>query len=277
MSWAQTRRIGAGFQTAIALVYPPRCLGCGTLVQSDFGLCGRCWRDTPFIGGTVCDLCGVPLIGPDDGGVLECDQCMRHPRPWDRGRAALLYQGQARRLVLALKHGDRTDIAGPAARWMARAGRGMLDPGALIVPVPLHRGRLWRRRYNQSALLARALARDLGADCCPDLLLRHRPTPSLEGRGAAERFRALEGAIAAHPRHRAALAGRAVVLVDDVMTSGATLAACATACRAAGAGDVAVMILARVANPPQISEKGSDAFGRHDPPEARRAWGAWGA
>jgi len=247
MSWPQTRPLRAGFQTAVALIYPPRCLGCGAQVESDFGLCSGCWRDTPFIGGTVCESCGVPLEGAADGHRIECDACMEAPRPWRQGRAALVYADRARQLVLALKHGDRPDIARPAGLWLARAARPMLQNRTLIAPVPLHWTRLLRRRYNQAALLARALATETGAELCPDLLVRHRRTPMLDHSTAQERERTLSGAISAHPRRRRRMAGRPVLLVDDVMTSGATLSACAAACHAAGAQSVDVLVLARVA------------------------------
>ena len=228
---------------ALRLVYPPRCLTCGGLVESDHGLCGPCWRDTPFLGGLCCDLCGVPLPGQSD--VAEhCDACRVQERPWAQGRAALLYKGNGRKLVLMLKHADRTDIAGPAARWMARGLQG-LDAGTLVVPVPLHLRRHLRRRYNQSALLGAALARELGLRHCPDALRRNRATPSLDGKGAEERFATLDGAISVTGRED--LAGRNVLLVDDVMTSGATLSAASLACKQAGAAQVMVSVLARVA------------------------------
>ena len=232
---------------AVTLVYPPRCLGCGGLVDSDFGLCATCWRDTPFIGGLVCDGCGTPLPGLGDGCRVDCDSCLAHPRPWDMARAALIYRDQARRLVLALKHGDRTDIARPAAGWMARAGRDILRPGMIVAPVPLHWTRLARRRYNQSALLAAHLARIAGLEMCPDLFRRTMRTPLLEGKSQAARYAVMQGAIDAHPRHRHRLAGREVLVVDDVMTSGATLAATTEAAHAAGAARVCVITLARVA------------------------------
>lgn len=237
----------AGIQTAVTLLYPPRCLGCGTLVQSDFGLCGACWRDTPFISGTVCDSCGQPLPGAGDGHRLECDDCLARPRPWDRGRAALLYRDKGRALVLALKHGDRQEIARPAALWMAAAARSLLGPDMLVAPVPLHWGRLFRRRYNQSALLSRHLARAAGLAHCPDLLIRTRRTPPQEDKSTTQRFADLDGAIAPHKRRGARMRGRPVLLVDDVMTSGATLSACALACRDGGAASVSVVTLARVA------------------------------
>ncbi|NVO56842.1 ComF family protein [Rhodobacteraceae bacterium B1Z28] len=234
-------------QTAVELIYPPRCLGCGNLTESDFGLCGSCWRDTPFIGGAVCDSCGAPVPGNADGHRIECDDCLKTPRPWRDGRAALLYQARARSLVLSLKHGDRPELARPASRWMAQAGRALFRPDMLIAPVPLHWSRLIKRRYNQSALLAQHLGRETGLDVCPDLLERRVRTPVLDGKTAAERAETLSGVISPHAKRKRKMQGRDVLLVDDVMTSGATLAACTQACATAGANHIFVLVLARVA------------------------------
>ncbi|RLJ98016.1 ComF family protein [Ruegeria conchae] len=240
-------RIRQGIQTVVEMIYPPRCLSCGALTESDFGLCGPCWRDTPFIGGSVCESCGVPVPGARDGYRIECDDCLTRPRAWQDGRAALLYQGGARSLILALKHGDRTDLARPAARWMARAGSEVFRPNMLITPVPLHWSRMIRRRYNQSALLAHHLGQETGLAVCPDLLVRTRRTPVLDGKTAVERAAALADAIAVHPKRESMSQGRDILLVDDVMTSGATLEACARVCRASGANHIFVLVLARVA------------------------------
>ena len=234
------------FQTAVQLLYPPRCLGCGEMVESDFGLCADCWQDTPFIGGTVCDSCGAPLPGEADGARLDCDDCMVQPRPWSQGRAALIYRGRAREIVLALKHGDRPEVAHAAGRWLARAAQPLLRDDMVIAPVPLHPTRLFKRRYNQSALLVQALARETGHRYCPDLLVRRQRTAPLDGKSAAERFADLEGVIGVHPGRAHRMTGRPVLLVDDVMTSGATLSACAEACHAGGAAQVFVLALARV-------------------------------
>jgi ComF family protein len=217
------------------------------VVDSDFGLCGSCWRDTPFIGGTVCDACGIPLPGAVAGDTPHCDACIEVPRPWSHGRAALLYRDTGRKLVLSLKHGDRQEVAYPAGLWMAAAVKDIITATTLIAPVPLHWQRMIKRRYNQSALLAKALGIRTELPCALDLLQRVRRTRSLDGLGRIERMEIVDNAIRVHPRRRHRLAGRPILLVDDVMTTGATLAACTRACLDAGSGPVCVVTLARVA------------------------------
>lgn len=234
-------------QAAVQLIYPPQCLCCDARVTSDFGLCGACWRETPFITGLVCDCCGTPLPGEEAGAGVQCDDCLAIARPWARGRAAALYGGRAREMVMALKHGDRLDLARPIAGWLRRAAAPLLSPDTLVAPVPLHWMRLVRRRYNQSALLAAALARLEGVPHCPDLLIRRRNTRSQEGRDRTGRFTNVADAFRLRPGRDWLVQGRPVLLVDDVMTSGATLAACADACLAAGAARVDVVVMCRVA------------------------------
>ncbi len=249
-----SRRIAAALGPAgarlLRLVYPSQCLLCDAQVETDFALCGPCWRETPFLMGLVCSLCGAPLPGQDTGEEVHCDDCLTIARPWSRGRSTLLYQDHGRRIVLSLKHGDRDDLAAPVAGWMARAAAPLLTDRTLIVPVPLHWRRLLKRRYNQSAMLAKALAPLVGHPVALDALIRARATASLGTKGRDDRFRTLDGAIRPHPRRGRAMAGRDVLLIDDVMTSGATLAACAEAARAAGADDVCVLTLARAAKAP---------------------------
>ena len=234
------------FQTALQVIYPPQCVSCGARVESDFGLCGPCWRDTPFVEGLCCDLCGVPLPGDSDDSEF-CDDCRKTARPWKQGRAAFLYRANGRKLVLALKHGDRHDIVQPAGKWLARAAAPLLDDSTLIAPIPLHWTRLLRRRFNQSALLAKALGRAVERPICPDLLVRSIRTQSLDGKSFDARFETLNGTIRAHPRRLHRMAGQHVLLVDDVMTSGATMAAATEACHVAGAAQVSVVALACVA------------------------------
>lgn len=235
-----------GLQTALRVLYPPRCLACGGLVEQDHGLCAACFAQTPFISGLVCDLCGVPLPGQSDSAV-HCDDCLSLARPWVQGRASLRYDGVARKLVLALKHGDRHDIVATAADWMIGALSKRPDPRTVVVPVPLHLTRLLKRRYNQSALLAQAIARRLNLTYCPDALLRQRRTASLDGKTRDARFAELSDAIRLNRRRSEVLRDCPVILVDDVMTSGATLAASALACHQAQPREICVMVLARVA------------------------------
>jgi len=233
-------------QSAIRTVYPPQCVSCGARTESDFGLCGPCWLDTGFIGGLVCAQCGTALPGESRGEQVLCDDCMRVARPWSQGRAVFTYQGNGRQLVLSLKHGDRTDLARALGDWMATRARALIAADTVIVPVPLHWTRLLSRRYNQSALLAARVAAVLQRPLCPDALQRTRRTRVLDGHSRDARFSALDGAIRAHPRRLTQIAGRHVLLIDDVMTSGATLAAATTALRTGGVRDVAVLVLARV-------------------------------
>ncbi len=234
-------------QSVLATIFPPQCISCGEPAADDFGLCPRCWAETPFITGLVCDRCGTPLPGEDEGRAEYCDDCMILARPWSRGRAALLYKDNGRRLVLALKHGDRLDLACPATGWLLRAAQPILRPAMLVAPVPLHWTRFFRRRFNQSAVLSAVLARAAGFDHCPDLLVRTRRTASQDGRDRDGRFANLASAIRPHPKRATRIAGRDLLLVDDVMTSGATLATAADACLGAGAASVSVVVLARVA------------------------------
>lgn len=236
-----------GLQGALHLIYPPQCVSCDAQVTTDFGLCAACWRETPFVMGLVCDQCGVPLPGDDPGHAVRCDDCLTTARPWSQGRAALLYRDNGRRIVLSLKHGDRLDLARPAGTWLLRAASPILKPGMVVAPIPLHWMRLLRRRYNQAALLSDALSRLAGLDHCPDLMVRKRSTGSQEGRDRDGRFRNMQGSISVHPKRTRLIDGRHALLVDDVMTSGATLAAAAEACITAGATEVSVLVLARVA------------------------------
>lgn len=201
----------------------------------------------------MCARCGVPLPHEGAGSMGRegelCPACTARPPAFAYARAALRYDEAARRLLLPFKYADRTELAAPLARHMARAGAPLLAAADLLAPVPLHWRRLLGRRYNQAALLAGCLARRSGTPVVPDLLRRTRATPPLGERGAAERRLVLAGAFAVTPRHRARVQGRRVLLVDDVMTSGATAEACALVLLAAGAAAVDVLAAARVPDP----------------------------
>lgn len=237
---------------ALRLLYPPQCLGCGQPVagsgDGDVALCSDCWRETQFITGAACARCGAPLADDGSGARDEswvCDDCLTIARPWRHGRAAVVYAGTGRQLVLALKHGDRPDLAPALAGWLSRAAAPLIRPGMVVVPVPLHLNRLMKRRYNQAALVSAHLARARGLEHVPDLLIRNRNTDGQDHRNVSDRFANIEGAISVNPRRVARLEGRAVLLVDDVMTSGATLSAAAEALLAAGSGPISVAVLAR--------------------------------
>ena len=233
-------------QKALSILYPAQCVACGTLVEEAHALCGACWVKTPFIDGLVCDACGVPLLGEAAGARPLCDDCMTAPRPWEKGRAVLVYRDNARRIVLSLKHADRIDLVRPAARWMATRVPALLPADGVIVPVPLHWTRLLTRRFNQAALLARAIGKISEHKVIPDALIRRRRTAVQEHMTREERTRNLDGAMMANPMRVRALAGKPLLLVDDVFTSGATFGEATRAARAAGISSVSVLALARV-------------------------------
>ncbi len=237
-------------RAALDLLLPPTCIACDRPVDAPGLLCPECFRATGFITAPCCAACGVPFdAGPLAGADGLCVRCQIAPPAFDRARAALRYDPAARRLILPFKHGDRVELAKALAPMMARAGAELLRGTDLLVPVPLHRWRLFRRRYNQAALLARALARISALPAVPDALVRTRRTAPLGGKGAGDRRAEVEGAFAVRPSRIARIAGCRVLLVDDVMTSGATASACALALKAAGAKRVDVLAAARVPDP----------------------------
>lgn len=230
----------------VAFALPPRCPGCGVVVQADHSFCLACWQSLDFMGRPSCSVCAEPLELAFHADA-RCGACLADPPPFDQLRAAVAYGPIARALALKLKYGRRPGIAVTMARQMRRAAGGALK-GALIAPVPLHRGRMWRRGYNQAALIAQAVAREHGDrdGLTLDLIRRPRSTPSLRGLGRLARARAVQGAFALNPAEKLRVKGREVVLIDDVFTSGATAGACARVLKRAGAARVTILCWARV-------------------------------
>lgn len=234
--------LAAPLRAAANFALPPRCPACGTIVSGDGAFCEPCWSRLDFLSGPACAGCGLPF--EHDRGEALCGACLAKPPPHDGVRAAVAYGEVARALVLKLKHGRRIGMARVIGRHLARSAAS--EPEALLVPVPLHRWRIWRRGFNQSALLAREVARRTGQPFRTDLIERRKATPMLGGLGRTARARALRGAFAVPSENRAVLKGRTVLLVDDVYTSGATAGACAKALKRAGAARVVVLCWARV-------------------------------
>ncbi|CAN5340365.1 ComF family protein [soil metagenome] len=224
---------------------PARCPGCGTIIKDDHCFCLPCWSGMRFLGPPCCACCGAPF-GYDRGEGSLCGACMADPSDFDRARAVLAYGDLARTVALRLKYGRRIGLARLIAAQMLRhvpdTGRDVM----LIVPVPLHRGRLWWRGFNQSALIGDHLARLTGIGVDKMVLVRTRRTPPLRGLGARARDRTVRGAFAVDPARRVRLDDRIVLLIDDIHTSGATANACARALRKGGARAVHLLCWARV-------------------------------
>ncbi|MBM3569924.1 MAG: ComF family protein [Alphaproteobacteria bacterium] len=232
-------------RAALDLVLPPRCLGCGDRVASQGELCARCWTGLRWIEEPCCACCGRPFEHEIEPGA-QCGACMAEPPSYDRARAAFAYDPQSRGLVLGFKHGDRLETAEFLAGTLARAGRRLLVEADTIAPVPLHRLRLWWRTYNQAAVLSAMLARRFAKPHAAQAIRRRRHTRSQGRLSSAERRANLRGAFVVPERARQELRGRRVLLIDDVMTTGATVEACAKALLGAGAGAVDVLTAARV-------------------------------
>lgn len=256
--------LGAAARGLIDLVLPPRCPGCGATVETQGTFCAPCWGSLRFLEAAEgCGCCGEPAGAAVTFEGWRCGRCLREPPPFTHARAAFVYGGAMRRAILAFKHRDRTELAAMLGRHMARAAPGLLDlPETVLVPVPLHRWRLWRRGYNQAALLAREVARQTGRDCVPDALERVRQTRTQQGLSRAERLRNLRGAFRVAARRQARLRGRPVVLVDDVLTTGSTAQRCAQALLRAGVREVQVLTLARVAASALDAEANAGPGGR---------------
>ena len=231
-------------RSALDLIFPREDLD-GEATVGAHGLSAETWSKIHFLDGPVCDGCGAPF-DYDPGPGVRCAPCMASRRAFDAARAACLYDETSRDPILKLKHADRTDLAPMFARWLSRAAADLLEEAEAIVPVPLHPTRLLRRRYNQAAEVARPLARLAGVPYLPDALVRRRATESQGGKSGGGRKRNVAGAFHVPERRKVQVEGRRILVIDDVMTTGATVEGCARALKQAGAARVDVAVLARV-------------------------------
>jgi ComF family protein len=230
-------------------VLPPRCPVSGDIVDRQGMLAPKIWKDLAFIAPPFCAVCGMPY-GVDAATPMAADMvcaaCQSDPPPFDTCRSALAYNDASRALILRFKNGDHHAAVHSFMPWLLRAGEGMLAEADVLVPVPLHYFRLLKRRYNQSALIAQALAKAGPAPCLTDALVRRRATPSQGRLRRRERRENVARAFIVNPARAARLKGKTVILVDDVYTTGSTARECAKALRAAGAARIHVLTLARV-------------------------------
>ncbi|QIQ86132.1 ComF family protein [Erythrobacter sp.] len=254
--------LAAGLRPLVDLVYPPRCPLCGEAVVEQGGLCVDCYGELEIPGDPACDLCQRPLGSAAAAKDETCFACRAAPPRHSGIHAATLYDDASRRLLLSFKHGGKIALASLMARLIAvRLPEPAADRAPLLVPVPLHRWRIWQRGYNQSALLARELARQGKGELLVDGLVRRKATRSLGGLGREAREAMLAGAIAVNPARAKRIAGREVILVDDVLTSGATSDACVAALLDGGAREVRVACFARV-----VDGRGMDGERKPDAP-----------
>jgi len=209
-------------------------------------LCQGCWPDVSFIARPYCETCGRPFEFELGDGAL-CGACVRTKPLYDRARSVFVYDQESRDLILAFKHADQTHAAGAFGRWLSRAGAELLEGADYLVPVPLHWTRLYARRYNQAQLLARAIGAQMAIPVAARALVRKRKTPPHVNMSAAKRFRNVRGAFHLHPKAAAMIDGKHIVLIDDVLTTGATVSECSKMLKSAGAIKIDVLTLARVA------------------------------
>lgn len=245
LEWLAREWLARTGRRVVDALLPPICLSCGEMVGEPGSLCPACWERVSFLGDPQCAACGQPFEFQASDGAL-CGRCIAQPPPWRHARAVFRYDQASKALILRFKHADRIEGAPAFARWMARAGAPMLEHCDLIVPVPLHRFRLLARRYNQAALLALHLGRLSGRKVVPDLLVRTRRTPAMGHLKKDERRRNVKGAFILPQARRALVEGRTVLLVDDVLTTGATVGECVRVLMDSGAAAVDVLTLGRV-------------------------------
>ena len=235
----------AVWRAGLDVMLPPLCPSCRAPLAGSAGLCAECWSKLSLTEPPFCARLGIPFTYDPGPGLLSME-AIANPPVYDRARAAVRYDDVARKLVHAFKYSDRLDLAPMLGQWMARAGRELLTGADALVPVPLHWRRLWGRRFNQSATLAGAISGQSGVPVLHDALKRMRATPQQVGLSKTQRADNVQGAFRVPPEKKAEVAGRRLVLIDDVLTSGATVDTCARALLRAGAAHVDVLVFARV-------------------------------
>lgn len=235
------------FRSILDFALPPRCGGCGAIVDEVDSFCADCWAKLEFLGPGGCSRCGLPLRATD---AETCAVCLARPPRLDRIRAAVVYGDISRSIAMRLKYGRKVALARTMSRYMQPVV-GELPADALLVPVPLHRIRLWNRGFNQSAIVARELSLRTGVPLALDALRRVRATPPLKGLNMRQRRRTVAGAFRAG--EIAQLRGRTIILIDDVLTTGSTANACARVLKRAGAARVELVSWARVVRPSQLN------------------------
>ena len=234
----------AAGRIAVDVALPQVCGSCREPVSAP-GLCATCWSKLSFIAPPYCERLGIPFAYDPGPGILSME-AIADPPAYHRARAVVRFDDISQTLVHGLKYADRLDLAPTMGRWMANAGRDLLKDANAIIPVPLHWRRQWARRFNQSALLSEIIAKSSGVPVIHGALRRVKATPQQVGLTQTERATNVQGAFRVPPTEKAAVAGRWIVLVDDVLTTGATVDACARTLLRAGAGQVDVLVFARV-------------------------------
>lgn len=226
------------------MIFPPQCISCRELVEETGGLCSVCWEQIEFLSQPQCHVCGFPFELHIEGETT-CGNCIKRRPYYNMARAVFAYDDKSSGLIIGFKYSDKIYASDPFARWMVRAGGDMIKESDMVIPVPLHRMRLFKRRYNQSALLAHSIARLTALEVRTDILLRRKNTKPQAGMTYSQRMTNVTGAFGINSKYKDAIKGKTILLIDDVITTGATIEACTRTMLRAGAKNVNVLTLAR--------------------------------
>jgi ComF family protein len=230
-------------QNAVDIIFPPQCLACDVIVAIKGNLCHQCWDNMDFISSPQCNTCGMPFE-LDVGDSMLCGKCISDSPRYNKSRSVLQYGDNSSHLITSFKYSDKTHACKHFAQWMVRIGQEFINDADMIAPVPLHRKRLFMRRYNQSALLAKSISKQCGVPAYTSLLIRTKNTPPQAGLSSKQRAINVRNAFKINPYYENKIIGKNIILVDDVITTGSTINACVRALKKAGAGEVNVLTLA---------------------------------